>query len=158
MDTATIVGVVQESLFMILVFLALLVFAMIRGRHALVNLILGLYLAFLAFLKFPYFDKLLGSASNNALALVLIFAVFTTLTTILLGKLMATDPDEPAFEKFNKKVILSILGAILIMAYSYHALPVTDIITPGSPIQSLFAPEQNFFWWLLLPLVGLYFT
>ena len=42
--------------------------------------------------------------------------------------------------------------------YSYHALPVTDLITPGSPIQALFAPEQHFFWWLLIPLIAIFFV
>jgi len=70
---------------------------------------------------------------------------------------MPPDPAEPAFALFNRKVLFSLMATILIMAYSYHVLPVTDIITPGSPIQALFAPEDRFFWWLTLPLIALFF-
>lgn len=44
------------------------------------------------------------------------------------------------------------------MIFSFHALPVTDIITPGTHIQSLFAPAENFFRWLILPLISLFFV
>lgn len=157
METQALVSLLQESLFMILVFAAFLIFAMIRGRQALVNVILALYFAFLISLKFPYYDQILSGEKSDATIIIVIFAILTILSTAFFGKLMITDPEEPAFENFNRKVILSVFGSILIMLYSFHVLPVTDIITPGTPIQSLFAPEQHFFWWLLAPLAVIYF-
>lgn len=160
MDTATIIGILQESLFMILVFAGFLVFSMMRGIQAIVNLILGLYLALLISLKFPYYNYILsetGEKASDAFIMIGVFAVFTILATILHGRVMTTEFKESAFERFGKKVIFAILATILVMAYSYHALPVTDIITPGSPIQSLFGPEDRFFVWLLLPLIGIFF-
>jgi hypothetical protein len=35
-------------------------------------------------------------------------------------------------------------------------LPLTEFVTPGTPIQAVFAPANYFFWWLLAPLVVLY--
>jgi hypothetical protein len=64
---------------------------------------------------------------------------------------------EPRGIRGFKKILLACMATILVMIFSFHALPVTEIITPGTPIQSLFAPEQNFFWWLILPLVVLFF-
>lgn len=160
MDVGTIVGLLQESLFMILVFGGFLAFSMLRGIQAIVNLILGLYLALLISLKFPYYEYFLsesGEAASDAVIMIVIFAVFTILATILFGRIMTTDFEETVFEGFGKKIAYALLAAVLVMAYSYHALPVTDIITPGSPVQSLFEPENRFFVWLLLPLVGIFF-
>jgi len=160
MDTEFIIGILQESLFMILVFGAFLAYAMVRGRQSLINLILGLYLALLISLKFPYYHFFLqgtGSDPSNAVIMIIIFAIFTIGGTILFSRLIPYDDFEPAFEGFNKKVLFAVMGSVLVMAYSYHVLPVTDLITPGSPIHALFAAEANFFWWLLLPLVGLFF-
>ena len=44
---------------------------------------------------------------------------------------------------------LAVSATALVMAFSYHALPVTELITPGSPIAYLFGSESSFFWWLL---------
>jgi len=161
MDVGSIISVIQESLYLILVFCAFLGFAMVRGKQSLINLILGLYIALLISFKFPYYDVLLGNikghSASDSVVMILLFAVFMFIATYLFEKLMPRDYDEAAFEGFGKKVLFALLASILVMAYSYHALPVTDLITPGSPIQSLFAPEANFFWWLLIPLAGLLF-
>lgn len=160
MDTATIIGLLQESLFMILVFVGFLIYAMVKGVQGIVNLILALYLALLISLKFPYYSHVLsesGDTATDAVIMIIIFAVFTIFAALLFGRVMTTDFEEAAFQSFHKKIIFSLLATILVMAYSYHALPVTDIITPGSPIQSLFGPEKNFFWWLIAPLIGVFF-
>ena len=161
MDTATLVSFLHESLFLILVFCAFMMFAMIRGRQSLINLILGLYVALLITLEFPYFESFLsgevGDQSSDSIIMIIIFAVFTLLSTMLFGRLMPIDPDETAFEGFGKKALFAIMASVLVMAYSYHVLPVTDLITPGSPIHTLFASEAHFFWWMLLPLLGLFF-
>lgn len=159
MDATYLVGLIQESLFMILVFCGALLFAMMRGRQGIINLILSLYLALLISIKFPYYDFFLGGddQSSNALVMIIIFVVFTIGGLFLFGKLMPREEFDTAFQGFGKKVIFALMTTILIMIFSYHALPVTDLITPGSPIQALFGPEENFFWWLMLPLIGLFF-
>jgi len=161
MDASAIVGVLEESLYLILVFCAFLGLAMVRGKQTLINLTLSLYLALLFSLKFPFYDTVLNGTDadryTDSVIMIIIFALFTFAALLLFGKLMPRDYDEPAFEGFWKKLLFAIMASALVMAYSYHALPITEIITPGSPIQSLFAAEENFFWWLLLPLLGMFF-
>lgn len=160
MDTATFFSFLQESLFFILVFGAFLGFAMVRGTQALVNVILGLYLALLISIEFPYYSIILGGAEGDpqtqSVLMIVVFAIFTLLSTLLFSRLMITDSAEPAFENFSNKLLFAIGATILIMVYSYHVLPVTELIHPGTPIQYLFEPTQNFFWWLLIPLVLLF--
>jgi len=160
MDTSSLITFFHESIFLILVFAAFLGYAMFKSTQSLVNLTLGLYLALLVSLEFPYYDIILGGAEGNpkteSLLMLFVFAIFTFLSTLLFARLMPTDSTQPAFENFTNKFLFSVGATILIMAFSYHALPVTEIITPGSPIQYLFGPENNFFWWLLIPLVLLF--
>lgn len=160
MDVSSVITFLQESLFFLVVFGVFLAYAMMRSTQSLVNLILGLYLALLISVEFPYYDLVLGGAEGNATSestlMIIVFAVFTLLSTLLFSRLMPTDSTEPAFNQFTNKILFAIGATILIMVYSYHVLPVTQLIEPGTPVQYLFAAEENFFWWLLIPLVLLF--
>lgn len=159
MDTTDIVTFLKESIFTISVFGVFLVYAMARGRYALINVIFGLYLALLISIKFPYFDAITGGSSqSNAITKILIFIGFIVVGTVLFRRHIPGDDYEPAFKHLRVKVTIALMATILVMAFSFHALPVTEILTPSTPIQHLFAPEQNFFWWLVLPLVTLFFV
>jgi len=161
MNADGVISIVQESLYLILVFGVFLTYAMFRGRQSLINLILGLYFALLISLEFPYYETILGGVASerfsDSIIMILIFAVFTIGATFFFTRLMPREYDEGAFEGFGKKFLLALLASILVMAYSYNVLPITELITPGSPIQMLFGPESHFFWWLLLPFIGLMF-
>lgn len=160
MDIQDGVRILQESLYWIIVFSVFLGYAMVRGKQSLINLILGLYLALLISLKFPYYDTILGgtqaASSTDSIIMIALFAVFTFAGTFMFSRLIPRDYEDAGFRGLPKKILFAALASILVMAYSYHALPITDLITPGSPIQALFGPESNFFWWLLVPLAGLF--
>lgn len=159
MDTTDFISLLKESIFTVTVFSAFLIYAMAKGRYALVNVILALYLALLIAIKFPYFDEITGAGGqSSAVTKILIFVGFTVIGTMLFRRHIPGDDYEPAFHKLSKKILLAVMATILVMAYSFHALPVTEILTPSTPIQHLFAPEQNFFWWLILPLATLFFV
>lgn len=159
MDTDSIVSLLKESIFLLSVFGVLLLYAMAKGRYALINVILALYLALLISIKFPYYNEVTqGEGDGNAIEKILIFLAFVVAGTMLFRRHIPGDDYEPAFHRFWKKILLAAMGTILVMIFSFHALPVTDIITPGTPIQSLFAPAENFFWWLILPLIVLFFV
>ncbi len=159
MDTDSIVSLLKESVFLLSVFGVLLLYAMAKGRYALINVILALYLALLISIKFPYYNEVTqGGGDGNAIEKILIFLAFVVAGTMLFRRHIPGDDYEPAFHRFWKKILLAVMGTILVMIFSFHALPVTEIITPGTPIQSLFAPAENFFWWLILPLITLFFV
>ncbi len=159
MDTSALASLFQECLYLILVFSIFMSIAMMKGRYAIINIIFSLYLALLVSLKFPYYDFFLnaGSPSSNAVVMIVIFSIFTILGIFLFRRHIPGDDYESAFQHFWAKVFLASMATVLVMAYSYQALPVTELFTPGSPIQSLFGPEDNFFWWLVLPLIALFF-
>lgn len=161
-DVYPILSIAREFLVLILVFGALFAYALLRGKHALTALILGLYLALLISLKFPYYnaiyDLVARGGKTTPILTIAIFAVFTGMGTFLFEHLLWHDYEESAFEDISKKVILALLGTVLVMAYTYHVLPVTTIFDPGSSVAMLFAPPEYFFWLMLLPLIGLFFV
>lgn len=158
MDSVFLFNFLSEIAYLLVVFAIVFMYTMARGRQATVNLIFGLYLALLISIEFPYYSQLFGSLSAEALSLAKLglFAIFTILGTMLCGRIMPDEFKEKRFESFGKKIILALSATALIMAFSFQVLPVTDFLTPGTPIQSLFAPESYFFWWLLTPLVILF--
>lgn len=161
MDTASILSFLQESLFMIVVFGGFFFYAIFKGRQSITNSILGLYFALLISIEFPYYDLLLGGTSDpkvESILMLTVFGIFTIIATILFARLMPREYDEGKFEDFGKKILLACGATVLVMAFSYHALPVTELITPGSPINYLFGSTQSFFYWLIAPVIVLYIT
>ncbi|MEK7638861.1 MAG: hypothetical protein AAB388_01735 [Patescibacteria group bacterium] len=159
MDTAIILGFLSEIAYLLVVFGIMFTIAVFMGRQAIINLIIGLYLALLISLEFPYYEQLLGhlnSGESVAAAKLALFGLFTLITTWLSFRIMPDEFREKKIETLGKKFLLAGAATVLVMIFSFHVLPVTEFLTPGTPIQSLFAPEQSFFWWLLLPLAILF--
>jgi len=159
MDTAAIISVLQESIFMIVVFVIFLIYTLKHGRQSITNLILGLYFALLISIQFPYYESLLGATSSpkaEAILLIVVFSAFTIISAMLFGRLMPREYDEGSFEGFWRKMLLAAAATAMVMSFSYHVLPVTELITPGSPIQYLFGSAQSFFWWLFAPILILF--
>lgn len=148
-----------EIAYFLFVFSLFVCFAIFKGRQAIMNIIIGLYLALLISIEFPNYDYIFGGLDGShsvAWAKLVFFAIITILTTMLCFRIMPDEFRENRFESMGRKLILALGATTLVMVFSFHVLPVTEFLTPGTPLQSLFAPEAYFFWWLLLPLVVLY--
>lgn len=159
METAEIVSFLKESAFLLGTFGFFFMYAMAKGRYALINVIFALYLALLVSVEFPYYQELMaGQGEQGAIAKILVFLAFVVAGVILMRRHIPGDDYEPAFQGLRKKILLSAMATVLVMTFSFHVLPVTEILTPGTPIQSLFASPEYFFWWLFLPLVALFFV
>jgi hydrogenase-4 membrane subunit HyfE len=159
MDTTTVLHFISESAYLLIVFGVFLALAIFKGRQALINHICGMYLALLISIHFPYYDiitKGINQTSVVAGVKLIFFALITVLCMFLFKRIMPSEYREGKFETFGKKIMLALGATVLVMIFSFNVLPVTEFLSPGTPIQSLFAPQEYFFWWLLLPLVLLY--
>ena len=159
MDWGYVLDFVYEFAYLLGIFALFLVFAIFKGRQAVMNVTIGLYLALLISLHFPGYDWLFSSLeSTSAIAggTLAFFAVLTLFTTALCYRIMPDEFREHRFESLGKKILLVTGATLLVMIFSFHVLPVTEFLTPGTPLQSLFGPKEFFFWWLLAPLVILY--
>lgn len=159
MDTSFLLNFISEIAYLLIVLGVIFSISIFKGRQAIINIIFGLYLALLISVEFPFYEQVLGSltgAVSLSMAKLIIFLVFTALATTLCFKIMPDEFREMKLESFSKKFTLSLCATILVMVFSFHVLPVTEFLTPGTPIQSLFAPAEYFFWWLILPLIALF--
>ena len=148
-----------EFAYFIAVFILFLLYSIFKGRQAIMNVIVGLYLALLISLQFPNYEFIFSTLESNqslAAGRLAFFAVVTFLTTALCFRIMPDEFKEHRLESFGKKLLLTASATILVMTFSFNVLPVTEFLVPGTPLQTLFAPEIYFFWWLLVPLVALY--
>ena len=156
MDTTLILNYLSESAYLLIVFSVFFALAIFKGRQMLINIICGLYLALLITTQFPYYDLILGDLKQAmviAIAKLVLFIITFILTTMLFKRIMPREYDENKFESFGKKIILALGATVLVMAFSFNILPVTEFLNPGTPVKSLFALQEYFFWWLMLPLV-----
>lgn len=159
MDWNIIFDYIYEFAYFLGVLGLFLVFAVFKGRQAIMNIIVGLYLALLISIEFPNYSQLFsGLESSQAIAgaKLAFFTFISFFTTALCYRIMPDEFQEERFESLGKKFILALGATILVMIFSFQVLPVTEFLTPGTPLQSLFSPELYFFWWLLVPLVVLY--
>lgn len=158
MGTEHIVTFLSESLFTVGVFFFFFIYALWRGRYALVNLILGLYFALLISLYFPYYQTLKDNFGDSPIIPIILFILFTILGVRLFRRHIPGDDYERTFQSFAQKILLTTAATVLVMAYSFHILPLTDIVHTSSFFQQLFAPAEYFFWWLILPIIILFFA
>src|SRR5688500_13602974 len=118
MDIQDGVRILQESLYWIIAFSVFLGYAMVRGKQSLINLILGLYLALLISLKFPYYDTILGgtqaASSTDSIIMIALFAVFTFAGTFMFSRLIPRDYEDAGFRAFPKKILFAALASILV--------------------------------------------
>ena len=159
MDFGFILDFMYETAYFLAVFMLFMIWATFKGRQAMINIIFGLYLALLILIQFPYTDYLtenLGGSVAQSIGKLVLFSIFTILATWLYAHVMPDEFREKKFESFFKKVLLAGSASILVMVFSFQVLPVTEFLTPGTPLQTLFAPEGLFFWWLMVPLVILF--
>ena len=158
MDSTTVLHFLSESAYLLIVFAVFLTLGLFKGRQMLINIICGLYFALLISIQFPYYDILLSDFTQSSVIAgvkLSFFIIVTILSTLLFKRIMPEEYREGKFEGFPKKVMLAIGATVLVLSFSFNVLPVTEFLTPGTPIQSLFAPKEFFFGWLLLPLVFL---
>jgi hypothetical protein len=160
MNFSDLLHFAYECLYFLIVFGVFVVLAIAKGRQSLITIIAGLYLALLLSIQFPYYEKLLSftsSATNIAMLKLGSFLGFTIFAVLLFARIMPSEFRENKFESFGKKLLLALVATTLVMVYSFTILPVADFLSPDTPLQSLFGREQWFFWWLLAPLVILFF-
>lgn len=158
MDVPYILNFLTEVVYLLIVFGVFVFLSLWRGRQAIINITIGLYLALFFTIEFPYLQSPSDTSDSLPITTISVFAVIAVITTILCYRIMPDEFNEGRFESLGKKLLLAAGATILVMTFSFHILPVTELLTPGTPIQSLFAPETYFFWWLITPFVLLYFA
>jgi|TARA_Y100000310_G_scaffold345555_1_gene466522 hypothetical protein len=172
MLTSTTVGFVGSAFdyatsfsvdfFIILALFALLVGYSFRyGKARIISLILSLYLALLIFIHFPY-GEIIQNTVKGQLSLFavnsVIFFIILIVSYIVLNRLIRVEFSSRDTRRWSDTILLSAFATVLLLAFSYHVLPIVSIHDFEPRVDLLFERAEYFFWWLLIPLAGLLFT
>lgn len=127
------------------------VFAFYFGGDRLVPLIAGVYAAIPLYIHFPFFSTF----PDTAYVHIGVYVAFAVLSLIAFSGLSYFTPTTSV--GFLNVAIISALTAGLMIAIGIHLLPVEEVYAFSEPTKALFTFPNAFFWWLVGPLVGLFF-
>lgn len=159
MDWSLIISYINGGTYFLVFFGIFFLLSILKGRQAVINITIGIYLALLLSLKFPNKDVLFADFNSDLtlfVAKITSFAFVCLFTIFLCHRIMPDEFKEEKFESIFKKMFLSFGATILVVSTSFQLLPTSEIFNLGASLTPLFSPENFYFWWLLLPLVILY--
>ena len=145
--------------FLILVILTgvMIGFSYYGGRGGIISLLMSFYAGYAIYLIFPYTTAIVnagGAALLKAILSVILFILSIIIPYLFINRLIKGGF---GILSFVPRFVLSFLAACFLLALAYHVFNVTHIYTFPEPMNSLFAPDQYFFWWFIAPLLGLFF-
>jgi hypothetical protein len=148
---------VTNFLVLIVLTLAVYMFAMREGGAGVISLNISLYCGYALYSVFPYRDAIIGVGATplvQAILAVVLFVAATAGPFIIVMRLTA-----PSFGQlsFFQGLLLSLVAAVFLIALGYHVFEISDIYTFSDPLNQLFEPKGYFFYWFIAPLIGLYF-
>ena len=132
-------------------------FSYYGGRGGIISLIMSFYVGYAIYLVFPYTNAIINAGSAPLLKAILSVILFVL--SILLPYLFINRLIKGGYGvlSFVPRFVLSFLAACFLLALAYHVFNVTHIYTFPEPMNTLFAPDQYFFWWFIAPLLGSFF-
>jgi len=148
---------VMNFLALIVLTLAVYMFAMREGGAGVISLNISLYCGYAIYSVFPYRDAIVAIGATPLVQAALAIGLFIAATAgpfLISMRLTA-----PSFGQlsFFQGLLLSLVAAVFLLALGYHVFDITNVYTFPDPLNQLFAPEGFFFYWFIAPLVGLYF-
>jgi len=144
------------------IFLLLLVFGLTYGKYRLSTLIISLYVGLALFLLFPYIGYISwnpGLLFNKITVLpVALFLLLILFVYFMIVSVIDCDFSRSKIKRWFEAGVLSLSITIILTASIYHIGISENVAVSQSLLDSLFLPAQYLFWWLLIPLVGLFIT
>lgn len=151
----------SDVIIIIAVSVVLFWFATHYGKRTMITLMLSLYAAFVLFTVFPYeeYVRSIVGESFNSLALSFgIFFVFFIFFSLVIHRIICAEYTSSGVRRWFEAAVLSAVTTTFLLALSYHIFPIEEIYNFGAPIDALFASEELFFWWLIVPFFGMFIS
>lgn len=150
-----------DTVILITIFVVLLVYGLRYGKYRMISLVLSFYIVIPIISFFPYLQNLsiLGESANATLySQIGVFLLIVIFLNIILSRFICEEFPSRGMRRFFEAGLLSISSGGLLLAISYHIIPITALYDFAAPVDSLFASAAMFFWWLIIPLAVLLFT
>lgn len=142
------------------IFLMVLVFGFTYGKYRLAALIISAYTALALFLLFPYVDLIPWSPGllfgKLSILPTVVFLIFVGLVYFALLPFIDAEYSRRQMRKWLEAGVLSLSVVVIFTASIYYAGITQNATAPQSLLDFLFLPPQYLFWWLLVPLIGLF--
>ncbi|HEY0010505.1 MAG TPA: hypothetical protein VGB97_01160 [Candidatus Paceibacterota bacterium] len=127
------------------------------GRGGIISLIIAFYAGYALYMVFPYTDDILDAGGSTIVKAVISIALYAAATFVPFHFIQRLTSGGFGVLSFVPRFVLSFLAATFLLTLAYHVFHISNIYTFPNPINSLFAPNEYFFWWFVAPLVGLLF-
>lgn len=128
------------------------------GKTKLIAVLFSLYVSGLLLENFSYVKFLTKGQTLFEVFLIrgAVFAVLVILLAILFNKLLWRD-NMPGTRVWWQVFLLSFLEVGLLMSFVFQLLPAKELFKFSPIVENIFASSKAFFWWLVLPLIALFF-
>jgi hypothetical protein len=146
------------SNFLILIGLSVLfVLFSYRSRGGIISLIVAFYVGYAVFLVFPYTKDIIAAGTDPLMKAVISVIVYVICCIVPFMFIERLASGGFGILSVLPRFGLSFLAATFLLALAYHVFHVNNIYTFPEPMNTIFAPDQFFFWWFIAPLLGLLF-
>lgn len=145
--------------FLVLLILAgiMVGFSYKTGRGGIISLLIAFYAGYAIYIVFPYTNDIVNSGGSTIVKAVISIALYLAATLVPFHFIQRLTIGGFGVLSFVPRFVLSFLAAAFLLTLAYHVFYISNIYAFPSPIDSLFAPDEYFFWWFIAPLVGLLF-
>lgn len=157
----TVASLSLDTIILAIIFAVFFTYGLKYGKQRIIFLILSFYISIPIISVFPYTEKLsfFGETDKAIVyAQIAVFLVAIVILNIIIGRVISWELRSRGLRKLIETGALAFASSGLLMAISYHIIPITALHDFAAPIDSLFASPSLFFWWLVIPFVILLFT
>jgi len=145
-------------------FLALLIlfgimigFSYKAGRGGIISLLVAFYAGYAIYSLFPFTSAIVNAGGTPIMKAIISIVIYSICTYIPFHFIQRLTTGGFGVLSFVPRFVLSFLGAAFLLALGYHVFHVSNIYSFPEPLNTVFGPDQYFFWWFIAPLIGLIF-
>lgn len=142
---------------LLILFIIMLGFSYKGGRGGIISLLLAFYAGYAIYTLFPYTNAIVGAGGTPIIKACISIVLFGISTYLPFHFIQRLTGGGFGILSFVPRFVLSFLAAAFLLALGYHVFHVSNIYSFPEPLNTLFGPDQYFFWWFIAPLIGLIF-
>lgn len=144
-------------LILLILFGLMLAFSYKAGRGGIISLLLSFYAGYAIYSLFPYTNAIITAGGTPIIKAVISIVIYSIATYVPFHFIQRLTKGGFGVLSFIPRFVLSLLAATFLLAVGYHVFHVSNIYTFPEPMNTLFGPDQYFFWWFIAPMLGLIF-
>ena len=150
-----------DTIILVVIFVILFGYGLKYGKRKIISLILSFYISIPIVFSFPYLQKIsfFGETEKAILySQIGLFILIIIFINIAIDMVIIWELSSRGLRKLFEMGALALASGGLLVAISYHTVKINTLYDFASPIDGLFASTTMFFWWLVIPLVAIFFT